>query len=35
VFATWFHVHEQCPVCGLRFAREPGYCTGAMSLSYG
>ena len=35
VFATLFHMHEQCPVCGLRFEREPGYFTGAMYLSYG
>jgi uncharacterized protein (DUF983 family) len=35
VFATLFHMHEPCPVCGLRFEREPGYFTGAMSLSYG
>jgi hypothetical protein len=28
-------MHEQCPVCGLRFEREPGYFTGAMYLSYG
>jgi uncharacterized protein (DUF983 family) len=35
VFATLFRMHAQCPACGLLFAREPGYCTGAMSLSYG
>ena len=35
VFATLFRMHEQCPVCGLRFEREPGYFTGAMSLSDG
>jgi uncharacterized protein (DUF983 family) len=35
VFATLFRMHDQCPVCGLRFEREPGYFTGAMSLSYG
>jgi uncharacterized protein (DUF983 family) len=35
VFATLFRMHEQCPVCGLRFEREPGYFTGAMYLSYG
>jgi uncharacterized protein (DUF983 family) len=29
VFATLFRMHEQCPVCGLRFEREPGYFTGA------
>ncbi len=25
---------ETCPVCGLRFRREPGYFVGAMYLSY-
>ena len=27
-------MHEICPVCGLRFEREPGYWTGAMVASY-
>lgn len=27
-------MHEICPVCGLRFEREPGYFTGAMYASY-
>jgi uncharacterized protein (DUF983 family) len=35
VFAGLFHMHTQCPVCGLSFEREPGYFTGAMYLSYG
>ena len=35
VFARLFHMHAQCPVCGLLFEREPGYFTGAMYLSYG
>ena len=35
VFATLFRMHAQCPACGLRFEREPGYFTGAMYLSYG
>ena len=25
---------ERCPVCSLRFAREPGYFLGAMYFSY-
>jgi len=25
---------EACPVCGLRFEREPGYFLGAMYVSY-
>jgi hypothetical protein len=27
-------MHEACPVCGLRFEREPGYFLGAMYFSY-
>ena len=27
-------MHAVCPVCGLRFEREPGYFTGAMYVSY-
>jgi len=26
---------EQCPTCGLKFGREPGYFLGAMYISYG
>ena len=25
---------ERCPVCDLRFEREPGYFMGAMYISY-
>jgi uncharacterized protein (DUF983 family) len=35
VFVGLFRMHEHCPICGLRFEREPGYFTGAMYLSYG
>ena len=28
-------MHERCPVCALRFEREPGYFLGAMYISYG
>jgi uncharacterized protein (DUF983 family) len=27
-------MHECCPVCGLKFEREPGYFLGAMYFSY-
>lgn len=27
-------MNDTCPTCGLRFAREPGYYTGAMYVSY-
>jgi uncharacterized protein (DUF983 family) len=35
IFAGVFQMRTQCPVCGLRFEREPGYFVGAMYLSYG
>ena len=28
-------MHQQCPVCDLKFEREPGYFLGAMYISYG
>jgi hypothetical protein len=28
-------MHERCPVCSLKFEREPGYFLGAMYISYG
>ena len=28
-------MHERCPVCDLKFAREAGYFMGAMYISYG
>jgi len=27
-------MHPNCPVCGLKFVREPGYFVGAMYFSY-
>jgi hypothetical protein len=27
-------MHDRCPVCSLRFEREPGYFVGAMYISY-
>jgi len=27
-------MYENCPACGLRFEREPGYFLGAMYISY-
>jgi uncharacterized protein (DUF983 family) len=34
MFAGRFRMNEQCPVCGHRFMREPGYFQGAMYVSY-
>jgi uncharacterized protein (DUF983 family) len=27
-------MHDRCPVCGLKFEREPGYFLGALYFSY-
>jgi len=27
-------MHDRCPVCDLKFEREPGYFLGAMYVSY-
>lgn len=35
IFSGWPRMYEQCPTCGLKFEREPGYFLGAMYLSYG
>ena len=36
VFSNFFlKMHSNCPVCGLKFEREPGYFLGAMYFSYG
>jgi uncharacterized protein (DUF983 family) len=30
-----FHqMHENCPVCGLKYEREPGFFVGAMYVNY-
>jgi uncharacterized protein (DUF983 family) len=34
VFAGSLRMHELCPVCQIRFEREPGYFLGAMYFSY-
>ena len=35
VFIGFPKMHQRCPVCQLRFEREPGYFLGAMYISYG
>ena len=35
IFRGFPKMHERCPVCDLRFEREPGYFLGAMYVSYG
>ena len=34
IFGAPITMNENCPTCGLRFGREPGYFFGAMYLSY-
>ncbi len=34
VFRGFPKMHERCPVCDLKFEREPGYFLGAMYVSY-
>ena len=35
MFRGFPKMNERCPVCDLRFDREPGYFLGAMYVSYG
>jgi uncharacterized protein (DUF983 family) len=32
--ARFFAMYERCPVCDLKYEREPGYFVGAMYISY-
>ena len=34
IFRGFPKMHERCPVCDLKFEREPGYFLGAMYVSY-
>jgi uncharacterized protein (DUF983 family) len=34
VFRSGLTMNETCPICGIRFEREPGYFFGAMYFSY-
>lgn len=34
IFRGFPRMHDRCPVCDLRFEREPGYFLGAMYISY-
>lgn len=34
IFRGFPEMHERCPVCDLKFEREPGYFLGAMYVSY-
>lgn len=34
IFKTFLRMNEACPSCGLVFAKEPGYFSGAIVASY-
>ncbi len=34
-FQNAYRMYERCPVCDLKYEREPGYFYGAMFVSYG
>jgi uncharacterized protein (DUF983 family) len=34
IFSGSLSMNEECPICHLRFGREPGYFTRAMCVSY-
>ena len=35
IYERGLKMHERCPVCKLRFEREPGYFLGSLYISYG
>lgn len=35
MFSGLFRTRENCPNCGLKFEREPGYFLGSIYLNYG
>ncbi len=35
IFLKSTHMNSQCPSCGLKFEKEPGFYWGAMYVSYG
>ena len=34
IYEAGMKINDRCPVCNLRFEREPGYFLGAMYVSY-
>ncbi len=35
LFVGWFHMHERCVHCDLKFERSPGYFLGSTYFNYG
>jgi len=35
LFRNWIAMHENCPECGRKFDRAPGYLLGSIYINYG
>lgn len=35
LFRSWMIMHVECPHCGARFEREPGFFLGSIYINYG
>ena len=35
LFRGWLSMHGQCPHCGVKFEREPGFFLGSIYINYG
>jgi len=35
LFRTWLRMYSDCPHCGVKFEREPGFFLGSIYINYG
>ena len=35
LFRSWLGMHRECPHCGVKFEREPGFFLGSIYINYG
>jgi uncharacterized protein (DUF983 family) len=35
LFKKWIRMNDRCPVCDLRYEREPGFFLGSIYINYG
>jgi uncharacterized protein (DUF983 family) len=35
LFRGWLTMHRECPHCGVKFEREPGFFLGSIYINYG
>jgi len=35
LFRGWLTMHRECPNCGVKFEREPGFFLGSIYINYG